>query len=170
MTDKKIAVHQKTFNVAWGDMDALGHVNNARYFDYFQQARIEWLESLNIGMRQKTGPVVIHIACTFLKPVVYPATLILHSSLHSLGRSSLVMDHDLFQGENLMAQGVCKIVWVDYTLNKSIPFPEEIRRLYNPVLFRIRGMTADKAEHQHAATCPTVLNGQLSTPPRAAIG
>ena len=43
MTNKKIAVHQKIFDISWGDMDALGHVNNGRYFDYFQQARIEWL-------------------------------------------------------------------------------------------------------------------------------
>ena len=130
MTDKKKAVHQKTFNIAWGDMDALGHVNNARYFDYFQQARIEWLEAMNIGMRKNTGPVVIHVACTFLKPLVYPATLNLSSSLHSLGRSSFMMDHDIFQGEDLMTQGVCKIVWVDYKANKSIPLPEEIRLLF----------------------------------------
>lgn len=133
MTHKKIAVHQRVFNVAWGDMDALGHVNNARYFDYFQQARIEWLESLSLGLRQSTGPVVVHVACTYLLPVVYPATLTLHSNLHSLGRSSVVIDHDLYQAGQLMAQGVCKIVWVDYHINKSIPLPEPIRGLFTSV-------------------------------------
>jgi acyl-CoA thioester hydrolase len=130
MTDKKIAVHKKTFNVAWGDMDALGHVNNGRYFDYFQQARIDWLENLALTMGQNTGPVVIHVACTFLQPVVYPATLTLSSSVHGLGRSSLMIDHDIYQDEQLMAQGLCKIVWVDYQLNKSILLPEEIRALF----------------------------------------
>lgn len=129
MTNHKITIHEKEVQVAWGDMDALGHVNNVRYFDYFQQARIEWLETLNLNMRKVTGPVVVQIACTFLKPVIYPATLILRSSLHSLGRSSLMIDHDLFQDDQLMAQGVCKIVWVDYTKNKSIRFPDEIRNL-----------------------------------------
>lgn len=33
-------------------MDALGHVNNVRYFDYCQQARLEWLESLKLDMLQ----------------------------------------------------------------------------------------------------------------------
>lgn len=130
MTNKKIAVHQKIVNVAWGDMDALGHVNNGRYFDYFQQARIEWLESMMLDMGQSTGPVVIHVSCTFLLPVVYPATLTLHSSLHSLGRSSVVIDHDLYQAEQLMAQGVSKVVWVDYRANKSIPLPQAIRHLF----------------------------------------
>ena len=129
MNDKKITVHQQEVTVAWGDMDALGHVNNVRYFDYFQEARIQWLSSIGLDLGQKTGPVVIHIACTFLKPVVYPATLTLESRLHSLGRTSLMMDHDLFEKDKIMAQGVCKIVWVDYLANKPVPFPEEIRQL-----------------------------------------
>lgn len=130
MTAEKINVHIKTFDIAWGDMDALGHVNNARYFDYFQEARIEWLRDINIGMTGKTGPVVIHVACTFLKPVVYPATVTIRSSLHSPGNSSIVMDHDLYQNEILMAQGLSKVVWVDYTQNKSIPLPESIRQFF----------------------------------------
>ena len=130
MTESKISVQEKIVNVAWGDMDALGHVNNARYFDYFQEARIEWLAGIGLDLQQTTGPVVIHIACTFFKPVIYPASLLLRSSLHSLGRSSMVMDHALYQGEDLMAQGTCKLVWVDYQQNKSIPFPEVIRALF----------------------------------------
>ena len=127
---EKIAVHQKTFAISWGDMDALGHVNNARYFDYFQEARIEWLAELQINMTEGQGPVVVQVACTYLKPVIYPATLTLTSSIHSVGRSSCMIDHDLFQNEQLMAQGSCKIVWVDYLHNKSVPLPDTIRQLF----------------------------------------
>lgn len=129
--NSKIAVHEKTFAIAWGDMDALGHVNNARYFDYFQEARIEWLQEMNIAMTGTTGPVVIHVACTFLKPVIYPALLTVRSSIHSLGNSSMLMDHDLYQENSLMAQGSSKIVWVDYSQNKSIPLPDAIREYYH---------------------------------------
>jgi acyl-CoA thioester hydrolase len=131
MTDKKIAVYQKIFAIEWGDMDALGHVNNGRYFDYFQQARIEWLESINLNMQQSIGPVVIHVACTFLKPIVYPATLTLNNSLHSPGRSSLMMEHELYQDDILMTQGLSKIVWVDYIKNKSVPLPASITNFFN---------------------------------------
>jgi len=130
MTEQKIAIHQKTFAIEWGDMDALGHVNNGRYFDYFQQARIEWLETLQLDMKQPFGPVVIHVACTFLKPVIYPAVLSLKSSVHSLGRSSFIIDHDLYQDEQLMTQGISKIVWVDYLKNQSVPLPDSIRNLF----------------------------------------
>jgi acyl-CoA thioester hydrolase len=130
MTDKKIPVHQKVFAIEWGDMDALGHVNNGRYFDYFQQARLEWLESLNFDLKQSIGPVVVHVACTFLKPLIYPATLTLNSSLLSQGRSSLSMEHEIYQGETLMTQGLSKIVWVDYLKNKSVPLPEGITNYF----------------------------------------
>lgn len=129
MTEINKIIHKKTVDIAWGDMDALGHVNNARYFDYFQEARIDWLRELDIKMTGQTGPVVIHVACTFLKPIVYPATVTIHSKAHSLGNSSMIMDHDLYQEETLMAQGVSKIVWIDYTQNKSVPLPDIIRNL-----------------------------------------
>ncbi|MFI4918467.1 MAG: acyl-CoA thioesterase [Legionellales bacterium] len=130
MCPQKITVHQKTFNIAWGDMDALKHVNNVRYFEYFQEARVEWLLSLNLTLAETTGPVVIHVGCTFLKPIVYPATVQIRSCVHSLGSSSFVMDHDFYQNDLLMAQGSSKIVWVDYAQNKSIAVPEIIRCLF----------------------------------------
>ena len=131
MTENKKMVHQKIFEIAWGDMDALGHVNNVRYFDYFQEARVEWLRNINIKMTSATGPVVIQVSCTFLKPIIYPATITLKSSLHSLGTSSVVMDHDLYQEEELMAQGLSKVVWVDYKQGKSVPLPDIIRDIFN---------------------------------------
>lgn len=130
MTTDKITIHTKTFNIAWGDMDALGHVNNVRYFDYFQEARIEWLANQGLSMQENEGPVLIQIGCTFLKPVIYPATLTLISYMHSPGRSSVIVEHDLLQNNQLMAQATSKIVWINYTENKSIPLPEKIATLF----------------------------------------
>lgn len=123
--------HIKTFSINWGDMDALGHVNNARYFDYFQEARIEWMSGIQLDMKQKQGPVLIHTACTFHKPVVYPAVLTLKSNLHSLGNTSLIMEHHLFQHDTLMAKGESKIVWVDFVSGKPVRVPEVIRVLFH---------------------------------------
>lgn len=39
-------IHQQT--VAWGDMDAFGHVNNVQYYRYIESARIAYLMALNI--------------------------------------------------------------------------------------------------------------------------
>tara|TARA_Y100000588_G_scaffold245438_1_gene259788 strand:+ start:1251 stop:1652 length:402 start_codon:yes stop_codon:yes gene_type:complete len=122
-------LHQKSFAIAWGDMDALGHVNNGKYFDYFQEARIEWLQTLNLNLKQSSGPVVVHVSATFHKPVIYPAILNLASSLQTLGHSSITLHHTLKQDEKLMTEGISKIVWVDYNTNKSISLPSTITNL-----------------------------------------
>jgi acyl-CoA thioester hydrolase len=39
---KKLA-HEMVMPIRWGDMDAMGHVNNTVYFRYLEVVRIEWL-------------------------------------------------------------------------------------------------------------------------------
>ena len=60
----------------WGDMDALGHMNNTVYFRYLEQARISWFDSIGADYRtQPEGPILGSIACRFVLPAVYPADL-----------------------------------------------------------------------------------------------
>jgi acyl-CoA thioester hydrolase len=123
-------VFEHDFEIAWGDMDALGHVNNAKYFDYFQEARILWLKSLDFSFSE-TGPILLSIDCTFLKPLVYPAKSKTYVYIHSLGNSSFNMDYEIKVGDALMAKGGSKIVWVNYKQEKSIPVPDDIRTHFN---------------------------------------
>jgi acyl-CoA thioester hydrolase len=46
-SDNKKLVHAMTIPIRWGDMDAMGHVNNTVYFRYLESARIDWLRSIN---------------------------------------------------------------------------------------------------------------------------
>ena len=39
-------LHEHRLDIRWGDMDALGHVNNVIYFRYFEQARASWLATI----------------------------------------------------------------------------------------------------------------------------
>ena len=39
----------------WGDMDAYGHANNTVYFRFFEEARITWLASLELGAENSEG-------------------------------------------------------------------------------------------------------------------
>jgi len=115
-----------SFPIAWGDMDALGHVNNAKYFDYFQEARILALREMNLDLLHQQGPILLNATCTFLKPIVYPANIHVEVYAHTPGKTSFIMDYDIVQNETLMAKGASKIVWVDYKLGKSTPLPTEI--------------------------------------------
>lgn len=113
-------------------MDNLGHVNNATYFSYFEQARIEWLDEIGVSLRENTGPVVITASATYLKPVIYPADVVIQMEMHSPKRSSFMVDYILKQQDNTMVTGETKIVWVDYEKGVSIPLPSKLRDLIAP--------------------------------------
>ena len=81
--------------VAWGDMDAFGHVNNVMYYRYIESARLLYLERLNILM----GALVTVVAtnqCRYLKPVVYPDQLKIGTRIDEIGRTSFKMSYILW--------------------------------------------------------------------------
>ncbi len=116
--------------VRWGDMDALGHVNNACYFRYMEQARIEWLKAIGEDFSlQKQGPILATAQCNYLKPVTYPATLRVQVQGEKPGRSSFVLRYRLLLDDGQMvAEGETVIVWVNYAAGKSVPLPDNLRQ------------------------------------------
>ena len=87
----RLLVHTSHQTIRWGDMDALGHVNNTVYFRYMEQARIEWLYAqakAGVGYDRGTGPVIVNASCTFREPLVFPGEVEVRMFLGNLGRSS----------------------------------------------------------------------------------
>jgi len=76
--------------VRWGDLDALLHVNNTVYHRYMEEARVHFLRDAGIGFVKADRNIVLaHTACDFLRPVGWPATLLIDMQLLRIGRSSL---------------------------------------------------------------------------------
>lgn len=76
MADRQL-LHTAHIPVRWGDMDSYGHVNNTLYFQYLEEARVAWFETLGIDLEGAAeGPVVLQSLHTYLKPVVHPATVV----------------------------------------------------------------------------------------------
>jgi acyl-CoA thioester hydrolase len=127
-------VHTAHIPVRWGDMDALGHVNNTVYFRYAEQARIEWLASLGIRVDSgaDAGPVIINASCTFLKPITYPATVAVMLLIGKPGRSSLPTFYEMrcVGDTTLYAEGAAKMVWWNPRTGKSLNLPDFLRELY----------------------------------------
>ncbi len=127
-------VHSTRISVRWGDMDALGHVNNTVYFRYAEQARIEWLESLGVtvGAGADEGPVIVNASCTFLRPITYPATVEIKLLIGKPGRSSIPTFYEMYcVGDvTLYAEGASKMVWWKPSTGKSLNLPDFIRELY----------------------------------------
>ena len=56
--EHKKLVFQMVIPMRWGDMDAMGHVNNTTYFRYLETIRIDWLHSIGaVPQPNGHGPV-----------------------------------------------------------------------------------------------------------------
>jgi acyl-CoA thioester hydrolase len=126
-------LHSLKMQVRWGDMDALGHVNNAEYLRYFEQSRITWLEGHGYAVAGVgTGPILARVSVTYLKPVVYPTEIEIRLYAGHVGNSSFTLLSEIVNGRDAserFTEGEFVTVWVDYDRAKSVPIPEKIRAI-----------------------------------------
>ena len=119
--------------VVWGEMDAYRHVNNAVYFRYFENARLEYFRRLGwFEFEQQTGigPILRDTAARFRRPLTYPDTVAVGVRVTHLGEDRFTMEYRLVSdalGE-VAAEGHGTIVTYHYPEEKKVPIPEELRR------------------------------------------
>jgi acyl-CoA thioester hydrolase len=124
-------LHAHRLHVRWGDMDALGHVNNAEYLRYFEQARIEWLEGLGIPITGiGTGPVLARVSVSYLRPIVYPSEIEVRLYAGRIGNTSFVLASEIVNARDAaerFTEGEFVTVWIDYVASRPVPVPESVR-------------------------------------------
>ncbi len=124
--------------VRWGDMDAMGHVNNAVYFQYMESARVAFFERLGWGSRDmgagRCGPVVVSQTFNYRQQLHYPAEIEVGIGCTELRRRSYVLAYGIFPtgSEEAIGDGSTVLVWMDYALGKAVEIPEHIRALFPP--------------------------------------
>jgi len=117
-------------DVAWGEMDAFGHLNNTIYFRYMESARIAYFEELNIenfSSASGIGPILAHTSCNFIQAVVYPDKVRVGVKTIKLGTTSLTMEHLLVSEKlGIVAKGKAIVVTVDYEKGEKVSLPLEL--------------------------------------------
>ncbi|EPN0072218.1 acyl-CoA thioesterase [Vibrio cholerae] len=84
--------------VAWGEMDALQHVNNVVYFRYFETARIDYFAHLKLMeelQRTQIGPVLSETQARYKIPVTFPDTLLIGSRITSVQADRFSMEYQM---------------------------------------------------------------------------
>jgi acyl-CoA thioester hydrolase len=124
--------------VQWGEMDALRHVNNARFFSWFESARITYFERLRASIPGASattglgeiGPILASTSCDFLRPVSYPAVVRVGARVSELGNSSMRMEYAVERTDapdDLCAKGTSVVVLVRYASLQKVRVPDEMR-------------------------------------------
>ncbi|MDD2712390.1 MAG: acyl-CoA thioesterase [Simplicispira sp.] len=129
----KKLVHEMVLPIRWGDMDAMGHVNNTVYFRYMEIARIEWFCSIGaVPDPQGQGPVIVNAFCNFYQQLEYPADVLVKTYVSDPGRTTLDSWCTLERTDQpgvVSAAGGATIIWVDFPLKKATALPAHLRDL-----------------------------------------
>ncbi|MEG0921424.1 MAG: acyl-CoA thioesterase [Comamonas sp.] len=133
LPEKKRWVRDARMDVRWGDMDSLGHVNNAMYFRYMESIRVEWLRAdRDTPHEGRQGPVVANCFCNYLRQIEYPAKLIVKMYVSDAARTAFETWYEIEQeGEPgvVYANGGATVIWVDFDQQKAVNLPDWMRQM-----------------------------------------
>lgn len=119
--------------VRYGDLDPQGHVNNAKYLTYFEQARLAyWVQ---IGMFSKDqsfmelGVILADVHLTYLAPIFYGQNIKVGVHVAKIVNKSMIWEQNIVDADTgkVLAKGEVVVVAYDYKEGKSIPVPQEWR-------------------------------------------
>jgi acyl-CoA thioester hydrolase len=126
-------VHEVTLPLRWGDMDAMGHINNTLYFRYMEICRLDWLFQAGAGVdKADAGPVIVNAFANFLRQLEFPGDIRVTMFVANPGRSSFDTYHTIERVDQpgiVYAEGGARTVWTDYRARKSAPMPDAFRQL-----------------------------------------
>jgi len=113
--------------VRWGDLDAFGHVNNATYLVYAQEARYEWSKMIEM--------VVARAEIDFVAPI-YAGDIFIDIEIwvHSIGNSSFGVTYVMKNGDELLARVKTVQVTVSMETKKSRPITDTEREFLSKYL------------------------------------
>ena len=116
------------FNTRWKDMDLFGHVNNAVFLTYIEDARIMYFKRWNIT-EKKRSIIVASIKIDYLRQIKHPSKLIVGQKVSRIGNSSFDIQSTIFLNNDTKpaANSVVSCVCFDYEQSKSVPVYDEIK-------------------------------------------
>ncbi len=119
--------------VIFRDIDAFGHVNNAVYFTYLENSRVEYIQGMGLAIDKASDYdfILAHVELDYLRPLVFPDTVAVHTRVSHLGGKSFEFEYLLVSGKNgePVAFGKSVQVCFDFETQKPVAIPEKLRGL-----------------------------------------
>ena len=119
--------------VRYGDLDPQGHLNNAKYLTYFEQARISYWIKMGFFTKDQSfmelGVILADVHITYLEPVYFGQNIKVGVHVTKLGNKSMRWEQNVVDADTgkELAKGEVIIVAYDYKQEKTIPIPQEWR-------------------------------------------
>jgi acyl-CoA thioester hydrolase len=119
--------------VRYGDLDPQGHVNNAKFLTYMEQARVFYLKQLKLwegGSFLDIGIILADVQITFRKAIQFGDPIRIGVRVSKVGIKSMTSEYCIedVRDESIFATGSSVLVAYDYHNRRSVPIPEEWRK------------------------------------------
>lgn len=126
--------HQYDCRVRFSDVDIFGHVNNVKYFEYYQEARLAFLTSVGRDERNLML-VVASVNVDYKRPILFrPEPYIVESWVTRVGNSSFGMQSEIRDGLQVLSRAETVLVTWDVETQKSRPLSDLERKILGDVL------------------------------------
>lgn len=120
--------YETEVSVRFQDLDVAGHVNNAVYVTYLEEARVDYLrEVLGIEGVEELSAVVAHTEIDYKKPVRDDSHVTIALRTREPGTSSVPMEYEIRAGDEVVATAETVMVTVDYETGETRPMPDSWR-------------------------------------------
>lgn len=111
-------------------LDSFGHVNNARYFDLYEQARWDFITKYGYGLREvkekQKGPVVLDVNCRFKRELLNREFVTITSQTKdSNGKIMSIYQQIIKEDGSIASEATFTFGFMDLKLRKLIDPPEQ---------------------------------------------
>ena len=123
-------MHATTVQVRFADTDALGHVNNARYAEYVEAARLDFFRAVDIEVE---ALILARLEIDFRAQLRARPEVHVHTGVERLGRTSVTMTHRICEradGDDwgqVFAEARAVVVLFSYATNRPAELTAELR-------------------------------------------
>lgn len=116
--------------VRMSETDALGHINNAKYFTYMEEGRLDFIDKLAFKHSKNEAFIVARTACDYLQQGFHGQTLRVQTTINKIGGKSLTLHSHIYNKEtgDLIARGETIVVYFRLDLQESQQIPEQYRK------------------------------------------
>jgi acyl-CoA thioester hydrolase len=119
--------YEVDIDVRFRDIDAMGHVNNAVYATYLEQARVRYVEDVVEEPLMETGGVVADLHVDFERPIDWGEDVTVGVRAGELGTSSIPLVYEIRADGDLAATGETLMVVFDPGAGEPRPIPDAWR-------------------------------------------
>jgi acyl-CoA thioester hydrolase len=127
--------HEYTCHVRFSDVDVYGHVNNVKYFEYYQEARIDFLRSMRSDDEPHLATVVARIDVDYRRPILFrPEPYVVRTWVTRVGTSSYSLASDISDDDTVLSRAQAVLVAFDMSSQRSRPLRDAERQVLEGAL------------------------------------